>query len=194
MPDLTFEVAQRLASSLVTIGHPYQAAAIEATAWDLVKWCHGVIAGRQVVTPEQQAQALVDHAREQWEDGWPEKGGTKRLHGLFREMFPDTQDKPWEPASADQLQQRGLLAARCEHCPPESPFCEYGGPRAHKRYLEEQQYIQAHQEEKKPRRAPLIQLTAGEFQSRAAAFYRDEQKRKGRQVADVDAQQSGRAS
>lgn len=85
--DLPFEVAQIVAAKLATIGHPYQQAAINATAEDLVKWCHGVFLENRRYTPEQQAEALIARARTEWEDGWPDKGGTKRLLSLFREMF-----------------------------------------------------------------------------------------------------------
>lgn len=191
MANLDFSVAQHLAAALCSAGHPFQRDVIDATAADLVKWCKGCFIASRAVGPEEQAEALVEKARE-WEGGWPDKGGTAKLKALFTEMFPARQEKAWEPAGADELATRGLLAPRCLHCPLDASFCEYGGPRAHKRYLEEQQYIQAHQEEKRPRRAPLIQMTAGEFQARAAAFYRDEEQRKAHQLAEVEREHAER--
>ncbi len=43
MADLEFEKAKNLAGALVTIGHPFSQAAIEATAFDLIKWCKGAL-------------------------------------------------------------------------------------------------------------------------------------------------------
>ena len=87
MPDLTFTMAQSLATALTTIGHPYAQAAVNATALDLMTWCKGVFwEGRIVMNPEAQAQALVNHVRLNW-DGWPEQGGTKQLYEEFVRMF-----------------------------------------------------------------------------------------------------------
>ena len=86
MAELELRKAVTIANALLTIGHPFAQAAINATAMDLVNWCHGYIADGQVITPEQQAEALVERARTEW-DGWPEQGGTKQLLELFRSMY-----------------------------------------------------------------------------------------------------------
>lgn len=86
--DLTLEAARSIAAALQTIGHPYNQAAINATAMDLVRWCKGVILNGRFIGPEEQAIALVNEARETW-DQWPEQGGTKQLRNLFNEMFRD---------------------------------------------------------------------------------------------------------
>jgi hypothetical protein len=83
MTDLTFKVAQHLAGSLVTIGHPTYEDAINATALDLVKWCRGATIQGRVLTAESQAAALVDEARYTWER-WR---GTKQFRDLFRDKF-----------------------------------------------------------------------------------------------------------
>lgn len=139
MAELSFSVAQNLAASLITIGHPYQQAAINATAMDLVRWCNGILANGVRIDPEKQAQNLVDAARTNWEDGWPSQGGTARLYTLFREMF----GKPSESGQItyEQLQARGLIDPPCEHCdgggytgsPPFVEFCRCAQGR-HQRY------------------------------------------------------------
>jgi hypothetical protein len=85
MADLDFPMAQRIAAALTTIGHPYNQEAIDATAWDLVEWCKGVIIDGKVYSPEDQARALVNTARLEW-DCWPE-GGTANLRALFLLRF-----------------------------------------------------------------------------------------------------------
>ena len=91
MADLSLTDAQGLAASLVTMGHPYSQAAINATALDLTHWCKGCEIGDHIWIPKEQAEAIVKEARLTWEDGWPEKGGTLRLLGLFRQKF-----EPWK--------------------------------------------------------------------------------------------------
>ena len=105
MAELPFPVAQTLAASLVTIGHPYIQAAINATAMDLIQWCKGSFIDGCNWSPEQQAREITETARATWEGGWPENGGTKRLLELFRAKFepgklgPERQlldSKKWE--------------------------------------------------------------------------------------------------
>ena len=130
MADLDWGVALNLAGSLVTIGHPYQKAAIEATAQDLTKWCRGAIIEGRVWNPEAQAQAIVDEAR-MW-DSWPD-GGTKQLRALFLAKFGpkgETQ-QGWKPLSFDEAVARGLILPPCGTCddrltigqPPEVRYC-----------------------------------------------------------------------
>jgi len=105
LAELPFPVAQTLAASLVTIGHPYIQAAINATAMDLIQWCKGSFVDGCNWSPEQQAREITETARATWEGGWPENGGTKRLLELFRARFepgklgPERQlldSKKWE--------------------------------------------------------------------------------------------------
>lgn len=100
MSELSFTVAQSLAASLTTMGHPYGQAAINATAVDLMTWCKGVFFDGRFLNPEQQAQKLVNHVRMNW-DAWPEQGGTKLLRAEFLRLFtppkdPDEDRKRWE--------------------------------------------------------------------------------------------------
>lgn len=85
--DLDWELAQTLAGALLTIGHPYSDAAVKATALDLLKWCKGSTLDGREWTPARQAQWLVDEARN-WDEGWPDKGGTRKLRNLFLSKFP----------------------------------------------------------------------------------------------------------
>ena len=85
---LTFDQAIGFAERLQTIGHPYGKGAVLATAEDLMEWCKGVILpGGAFLTAEGQAEKLIRRAREEWTDGWPEKGGTAKLYELFRKLF-----------------------------------------------------------------------------------------------------------
>ena len=188
MANLDFGVAQSLAGSLTTIGHPWAETAVRATAMDLIKWCSGAIINGRPCTPEQQAQALIDHVRENWEE-WPDKGGTKRLYELFQVLFPPKAAATPAPDTA-QLAERGLLAAPCVHCEPEASFCEYGGARGHAAAIADQKYWEERGAQKRTG-APLIQLTAQEFQRRGAEFKREERERKARQVGNVEEQQRG---
>lgn len=98
---LDWEAAQRIAAQLLTIGHPSHAAAIQATANDLVDWCKGLTINGVFIKPEQQANQLVTEARRNWDD-WPASGATKQLYALFRRIFgprePDygTISRQWE--------------------------------------------------------------------------------------------------
>jgi hypothetical protein len=133
--DLTLEVARELAGSLVTIGHPYAQAAVNATALDLMKWCKGRLLDGRIVTPEKQAEDLVDVARA-WPEGWPEKGGTAKLRALFVEMFPAPETATEPPAiTIGELVATGRMAPPCEHCGAGETHCPYGGAKAHARYL-----------------------------------------------------------
>lgn len=141
-PVLDFEVAREVAASLVTIGHPFAAAAIAATAGDLVQWCRGAIFDQRVLNPEDQAHELVSEARLSWAEGWPERGGTQKLLELFRSKYRKAETKAAalpemtsEAQIADYLR-RGMLAPPCESCGPDAPYCEYGGPQSHKHHIE----------------------------------------------------------
>src|SRR4051812_10645930 len=70
VPDLSWEVALNLACSLLTIGHPRQPEAIQATALDLQAWCKGTTLNGRTITPDDQALGLVMEIRSTWE-GWP---------------------------------------------------------------------------------------------------------------------------
>lgn len=126
MAKLTFDVAQNLVGYLIAIGHPYQEKAVNATAMLLCKWCAGPLG-------EQQAQALVEDAAENWER-WPE-GGTKALLDLFRGKFPRKEQAPDARVSdglVGSLIERGLVAPPCELCEPGAPSCEFGGIKSHR--------------------------------------------------------------
>lgn len=138
--ELDFDNAQHLARALKSIkGFPWDEDTINATAGDLVRWCKGGIINGRLWTPEEQAGAIVDEAREAWEE-WQ---GSRQLKLLFLEKFtPAVEEKP--PASSAELVQRGLLAPRCIHCEPGAEFCEYGGAKQHARAAVEIAAAQAH--------------------------------------------------
>lgn len=131
MADLEHAAALLLANSLITIGHPYSQAAIEATAFDLCKWCKGRIAEGRIIAPEAQAEDLIAAAR-LWPEGWPERGGTAKLLALFREQNPAPArvELTVEELIDSQLKQ-GVLAAPCALCAASEKFCAFGGPRSH---------------------------------------------------------------
>ena len=119
MAELAFDAARRIATALVTIGHPYEPAAITATAHDLVKWCRGAIIANRVWSPEDQADALVDEARTGWDEGWPRQGGTPKILNLFLTMFPPKHqelDPDWKPLSYEETVAKGLIRPPCEMC------------------------------------------------------------------------------
>lgn len=136
---LTREKAIKIANLLLTIGHPYSQAAIEATAGDLVEWCQGVTVGQVEFTPEEQAAALVADART-WPEGWPERGGTQKLRELFDGKYspPELRATVVEMVAmtAADAVAKGLLAPPCQFCRPGAEHCEYGGPRSHKHALD----------------------------------------------------------
>jgi len=105
---LRFELAKKLAESLTTIGHPRFEAAVVATAVDLVEWCKGAFIGGVVWSAEAQAEWLVREARQNWPQGWPERGGTPALHETFRQKFCP----PKPPANG--FVDYGELACICE--------------------------------------------------------------------------------
>ena len=118
MAELTLGVARNIAGALVTIGHPYHQAAIDATALDLMKWCKGAFVDGRPVSPERQAESLVAEARSTW-DGWPEKGGTKALLELFRTMYPPNHSEvsaEWSPLTFEQTVAKGLILPPCPVC------------------------------------------------------------------------------
>lgn len=130
--EWTINVARELASSLITVGHPYLPAAIDATALDIYGLCTGTLGTKgYMLTPREQAVALVNAVRN-WPEGWPERGGTRRLKDQFNEMFKPAEPE-WKPASATDLVKQGRLAPPCEHCEADAEYCEFGGPRRHAR-------------------------------------------------------------
>ncbi len=115
MADLTNEDALALASSLITIGHPFSPLAVQATALDLIEMCKGKVLGPgQILTPYEQAKKLIDRARSSWEEGWPERGGTRKLQLLFQEMFGKPEE--WVPISYEETLARGLVRPPCGRC------------------------------------------------------------------------------
>jgi hypothetical protein len=182
MADLTLSVAQALAGALVTIGHPFQQVAINATAMDLMKWCKGAILDGRVWSAEQQAEALVEEARTTW-DQWPEKGGTKQLLELFRAKYaPKKAQASIEDRLPDMIA-RGLLAAPCPHCTAGEPFCEYGGERSHEKAAAEEREVRASAKPVTRRGARPIDLETLIRGGKAA--YEDEQRRKREQLERV---------
>ena len=89
MANLDMKDAEILAGQLATIGHPYGAVAVLATAQDLIDWCKGGIFGGRPWTPSEQAGALVHEARTTFGE-WNKAGGTTALLALFRGMFPES--------------------------------------------------------------------------------------------------------
>lgn len=187
MPQkLDFAVAQRLAAALVTIGHPFHPAAIDATAWDLVKWCAGYFGGSRPISPEEQAESLIEEARVEWESGWPEKGGTRKLHDLFERMYPS---KALAPAPAtfatlEDVRARGLLSPPCRHCADDATFCEYGGARGHKRMLDDVVALPP-AERKPPKAPPAVPFSLDEVLARGEQLWRAEQARKREQLNQI---------
>jgi len=185
MAELTLPVAQNLVGFLLTIGHPYQQAAVNATALNLMKWCKGNIVLR--LDPEQQAQALVEEAAETWEK-WPE-GGTRALLELFRAKYaPPKREHTFEERLPEMIA-RGLLAAPCQHCEPGAPFCPYGGPRSHEKAAREER--EAAERRAKvivdvtvaPKPKPSIDLE--QLRARSQAVYEDGERRKQEQLERV---------
>ena len=84
---LPLEVAVKVAGSLTVAGHPRNQDAINATAMQLIRLCKGCQINGQSWNPEQQAEELVRLVTEEWGDGWPERGGSKRLQDLYRSKF-----------------------------------------------------------------------------------------------------------
>jgi hypothetical protein len=131
MPELNIDDATALAGSLANIGHPRMQAAINATAFCLVKWCKGAIIDGLVYSPERQAQELVQRACETWTEGWPVRGGTAKLLALFRELYEARKPVVENPATQEQLIARGVLSPPCEVCndtlhigaPPHMMYC-----------------------------------------------------------------------
>lgn len=181
MADLSVQVAQGLVGYLLTIGHPYQQAAVNATALNLIKWCKGDISRR--MTPEQQAQALVEDAAETWEK-WPE-GGTRALLELFRAKYAPQKKVLTAEESVASMIGRGQLAPPCDRCDPGLLYCQYGGSRAHAHYDAE-----AAARAKvvidittSPKPKPTINLD--QLLARAPAVYEEEQYRKCEQLQRV---------
>jgi len=180
--ELTVERAKVFAGMLVTAGHPYAESAILATALDLMKWCHGAVVGGRVWTPEQQAQAIVDEVRTEW-DGWPEKGGTRQLLQLFRAKYARVELET-VPISLSDALARKLLAPPCAFCEPGSSHCEFGGPRGHEM---EKASIDARAKNPSTQKLdPEVKLTYGQMQQRAAAVYEEEQRRERAQLARLE--------
>jgi hypothetical protein len=93
------EVAVKLAGSLTVAGHPRNQAAINATAMQLIRLCNGCLMNGRSWNAEQQAEELVRVVMTEWEEGWPERGGSKRLQDLYRlkfipEMLPSNYAQP----------------------------------------------------------------------------------------------------
>lgn len=185
MADLKWEVAQGLAASLMSIGHPYNQAVIDATALDLCHWCKGAIIGGCAWTPEKQAEELVQEARTTW-DGWPDKGGTKQLLELFRSKYAPKPKQVTEEERIAALIARGLLSEPCVFCRDEGQkYCQYGGA---KRHAIESAAEQARRQviinvTVSPKPKPSISLDL--LLARANAAHQDEQRRKREQLDDT---------
>ncbi len=175
--DLDFTTALHFARALKTIkGFPWDEDTINATAADLVKWCKGGFISGRPWTPEEQAGAIVDEARESWEE-WL---GSSQLKRLFLEKFaPAPELKP--PASSAELVQRGLLAPPCIHCEPGAEFCEFGGARQHQRAAAE---IAARPPAPVPNRRAAAPVDLDAIVRDGERLYREEQERKARQLQE----------
>ncbi len=186
MPDRNeptpLEVAKRQVGFLITIGHPWQERAVEATALLLMKWCES----------EEQAQALVEKAAETWNEGWPEKGGAVQLLALYRQMFPQLKPKEKDVSAEERVAQllaEGRLAPRCELCPADEPYCRYGGKVAHAWYEDYWTRPEMGPPEPPPRKLaepkpfiPITEATVEQLLERGKANYTDEQSRKREQL------------
>ena len=117
MANLDMKDAEILAGQLATIGHPYGAVAILATAQDLVDWCRGGIFGGRPWTPAEQAGALVKEARLTL-GNWEKAGGTTALRSLFGDMYPQCceSDPAWKPITFEEMIAKGLIRPPCETC------------------------------------------------------------------------------
>lgn len=129
MGKLDLDAAKHIAAALITIGHPFNPAAIEATAIDLIKWCRGVCIDGRHMDPDEQAEALVDEVRTTW-DKWPD-GGTKLLLEHFRSKFC-SQESALKVLTYEETLAKGLIVPPCEVCDdrlyigraPDLQFCE----------------------------------------------------------------------
>jgi hypothetical protein len=188
MAELDMKDAELLADQLCTIGHSPVHGARIGTAQDLCEWCKGGIFGGRPWTPLEQATELVREARNTFGD-WNKAGGTTALLALFRQKFgkaepPHTQTIEERAAENARhmasLVSRGLLAARCVHCEPGAPYCEYGGERAHAREKSERAKTTV---KRKPVpidgfKRPPAQMTPAQM----ARFAADEMRRKREQL------------
>lgn len=205
MADLSLQEAKYLAGTLVTSGHPYAPDAILSTATDLMRWCKGAIVNGRLVTPAQQAEALVQEVRMEWE-GWPEKGGSRMLRQLFESKYSKVTLEAPILKLADAVA-RKLLAPPCSLCAPGETHCEYGGTRGHKQQQAVIDAAVARTRKLVPRcpRCPedakhceyggligherhdgVASLTYEQMQARAAAVYEEEQRRKGVQLKRLE--------
>ena len=189
MPDLTFSVAQNLAASLVTIGHPYQQAAVNATAMDLVKWCKGRITDGGVQSPEQQAEALIDEVRTTWTE-WPQ-GGTRALLELFQGKYAPR--KTVKPVTEEDMRARGLIDPPCEVCDgrlyvgeaPNLNYCITCRAGRHNARWDGEQGLRRLNTQGLKSQVPVTNLTYQQLQERAQAIYEEEQRRKRAREAEA---------
>ncbi len=198
MAELDMKDAMVLAESLITIGHPRQAGSVMATAMDLHDWCKGTIFEGRPWTPLEQATALVQEVRLTWEDGWPEKGGTRKLYALFRAKYAPTQ---WKPLSYDQTVAKGLIRPPCAACddgfylgkPPNMSYClACPGGRRHAQWNGDQALHVLNREGANvgERRlappSPLAGLNLDQVLRDGQAVFEDEQRRKREQLEKLD--------
>lgn len=118
MADLKWEVAESLAGSLTTIGHPMAKTAIMATALDLTRWCKGAILDGRPWTAEEQAEWLVARVRygpNAWHN-WQDCGGTAALHEIFLAKFPPPMKPETKILTPEQIYAKGLVARPCAAC------------------------------------------------------------------------------
>lgn len=198
MADLTLPVAQNLAASLCTIGHPYSQPVINATAMDLIKWCHGAIIEGRVLSAEEQAEQLVEEARLTWLQGWQDKGGTAALRALFDELFKGgAQPLMQRSLTPEDAIARGLIAPPCEACDdklylgkaPNLQYCmacDAGRRNAKWNGNKELEWLNRPAAERKGRPVLVKPLT---YEAMKAALD-DEQRRKREQQAKLDGEAS----
>jgi hypothetical protein len=94
---LSWQDAQRLAGTLITIGHPIQPAALDATALDLTRLCKGGSREGREYSPLDQALELVQTIRTTWTAGWAKNGGTAGMFRQFRELFAPEARPEFQP-------------------------------------------------------------------------------------------------
>jgi hypothetical protein len=155
---------------------------------DLIRWCKGAVINGVVWSPERQAAGLVEEARETWENGWPDRGGTQQLRSLFQCKYAPPQ-KEIAPLGRAELIEQGKLARPCVLCDPRYDYCEYGGVKGHQLALKEEaeredveRRIAATETKPRLERKPLTQFDVDRILRDGQHLWEQEQQRKREQL------------